>query len=182
VLHVDVEARECGVHRVQYLSRVGQTRSALRDCAIEVRLAALQPFQVGHGLANDLLCVLVKMLRPKWLHRVVPETREGTNVIQALRSVCQLLDAAELSFSRGGGNMRSMLDRETLLQHFSLAERHVSQGERHVARQREIVAELKDDGRDLETARNLLASFEELYRRHVADRDRIRQELANVAW
>ncbi len=38
---------------------------------------------------------------------------------------------------------------------------HVCEGERHLARQREIVAELKDDGRDLETARNLLARFEE---------------------
>ncbi len=75
------------------------------------------------------------------------------------------------------GKMRSAMDRETIQRHLLLAEMHVSQGERHVARQREIVAELKDDGRDLETARNLLARFEELYAQHVADRDRIRREL-----
>jgi hypothetical protein len=69
------------------------------------------------------------------------------------------------------------VDRKTIERHLFLAEKHVSEGERHIARQREIVAELKDNGHDLETARNLLARFEELYASHVADRDRIRLEL-----
>ncbi len=69
------------------------------------------------------------------------------------------------------------MNREIIARHLAQAEMRVSDGERHVARQREIVAELKDDGRDLETARNLLARFEELYAQHVVDRDRIRREL-----
>ncbi len=69
------------------------------------------------------------------------------------------------------------MDRETIQLHLAQSEMHVCGGERHVARQREIVAELKDDGRDLETALNLLARFEELYAWHLIDRDRIRREL-----
>ncbi len=70
------------------------------------------------------------------------------------------------------------MDREFIERHLALAERHVSEGERHVARQREIVAKLADDGRDLVHARELLAIFETLYASHVADRDRLRQQLA----
>jgi hypothetical protein len=41
--------------------------------------------------------------------------------------------------------MPSVLDRETIQRHLSLAERHVSEGGRRVARQREIVSELRNE-------------------------------------
>jgi len=48
----------------------------------------------------------------------------------------------------------------------------------HVARQREIVAELANDGRDLRSAQALLVQFETMLAHHIADRDRMRMELA----
>jgi hypothetical protein len=72
------------------------------------------------------------------------------------------------------------MDRAILEQHLSLAERHATQGERHVARQRELVAKLVQGGHDTmeAEARLLLATFEELQGSFVADRDRLRAELA----
>ncbi len=72
------------------------------------------------------------------------------------------------------------MDRELIERHLALAETHVTAGERHVTRQREIVAELANDGHDLDHARELLATFEALYAAHVADRDRLRQELEEL--
>ncbi len=48
------------------------------------------------------------------------------------------------------------MDRETIQRHLAQAEMHVCDGERHVARQREIVAELKDDGRDWKPLASLI--------------------------
>lgn len=62
--------------------------------------------------------------------------------------------------------------------HLEQAERHVSEGERHVTRQRELVGELKRDGHDTRQAIELLHQFEQLQKLHVADRDRLRKELA----
>jgi hypothetical protein len=79
-----------------------------------------------------------------------------------------------------GKTLLSDMDRAILEQHLALAERHVTQGERHVARQRELVAKLVQGGHDTmeAEARLLLATFEELQGCFVADRDRLRAELA----
>jgi hypothetical protein len=60
------------------------------------------------------------------------------------------------------------------------AEYHVLLGERHIIRQREIVAELERDGHEQAavSARDLLETFEQAQKAHVADRDRLRAELA----
>ncbi len=71
-----------------------------------------------------------------------------------------------------------MVDRAMVERHLAQAERHVAEGERHIARQRQIVVELESDGHDLEAARDLLAQFETMQAMHVADRDRLRGELA----
>ena len=65
-----------------------------------------------------------------------------------------------------------------LARHLAQAERHVAEGMDHVARQREIVAELANDGRDLRSAQALLVQFETMLADHIADRDRMRMELA----
>jgi len=70
------------------------------------------------------------------------------------------------------------MDREMLQNELEMAERHVLEGEHHVARQREIVAELARDGHNTSKAAILLRTFEDLQAIHVADRDRLRKELA----
>ena len=75
------------------------------------------------------------------------------------------------------GRWLGMPDRTLILNHLAQARRHVTEAERHVANQREIVAEKERDGHDTATSKQLLNQFEELYRMHVAERDRLEKEL-----
>jgi hypothetical protein len=70
------------------------------------------------------------------------------------------------------------MDRWMVERHLAQAERHVAQGESHIARQREIILDLASGGHDLKEAKALLAQFEDTQSSHIADRDRIRAELA----
>jgi uncharacterized protein (UPF0335 family) len=72
------------------------------------------------------------------------------------------------------------MGREMLEQHLAQAERHVAEGEDHIARQRQIVDELASSGHDLKAAQELLALFEDMQKSHIADRDRLRAELAAI--
>ncbi len=67
-----------------------------------------------------------------------------------------------------------------LLEHLAKAERHVEIGERDLAKQRALIDELRRDGHDTRAAEKLLATFEEVQKLHVADRERIRAELARA--
>lgn len=67
-----------------------------------------------------------------------------------------------------------------LQDHLSLAEKHVAIGEKNIAKQRALLDELARDGHDIAMAQQLLAQFEDLQALHVADRDRIRAELAEA--
>lgn len=62
--------------------------------------------------------------------------------------------------------------------HLALAERHVADGDRHVTEQRARVALLERDGHDTTESLLLLGQFLELQGLHVADRDRLKRELA----
>jgi hypothetical protein len=74
-----------------------------------------------------------------------------------------------------------MPDRTLILDHLASARRHVAEAERHVAHQREIVAQRERDGHDTATSKQLLDQVEELCRMHVADRDRLEQELDEIS-
>jgi len=69
------------------------------------------------------------------------------------------------------------MDRKMLVRHLAQAERHVAAGEHHLERQRRVVAKRLREGFDDREAMNLLMEFERLQAMHVADRDRLRQEL-----
>ena len=73
------------------------------------------------------------------------------------------------------------MDRAVILQHLKQAEGHVRQGEIHVTNQRLLVETLERDGHDTTQARALLKEFIELQALHVADRDRLRGELAALS-
>lgn len=72
------------------------------------------------------------------------------------------------------------MDRTTIVDHLEMAERHVREGQGHVERQRVLVSELGRDGHDTVRAVELLQQFEELQALHIADRDRLRGELATL--
>ncbi|HEV2549289.1 MAG TPA: hypothetical protein VGU20_18255 [Stellaceae bacterium] len=57
------------------------------------------------------------------------------------------------------------------------AEEHIAEGERHVSRQRKIVAGLERDEHDTVLANELLETLETTLANHVAQRDRIAEEL-----
>ncbi len=70
------------------------------------------------------------------------------------------------------------MDRTILLDHLALAERHVAEGRRHLASQKQVIVRLENGGHDATEARRLLLNFEDVQRMHVADRDRLKKELA----
>jgi hypothetical protein len=72
------------------------------------------------------------------------------------------------------------MDKAMIRDHLALAERHVAQGYRHIAQQKQIINDLENGGHDTTTARSLLGSFEDVLRMHIADRDRLKRELAEV--
>ena len=72
------------------------------------------------------------------------------------------------------------MDKAMILDHLALAEQHVRQGRRHIAQQKRIILDLMNGGHDTSMARSLLVNFEDLLRTHVADRDRLKRELAEA--
>jgi hypothetical protein len=72
--------------------------------------------------------------------------------------------------------MLNDMDRIMLIHHLAQAEEHVASSRRAIIRQRELVLDLERDGQDTGEARRLLATFEDLERLHVADRERVLKE------
>jgi hypothetical protein len=72
------------------------------------------------------------------------------------------------------------VDDETLAQRLVEAEQRVALGDRHIAKQRARIKVLVTDGRDINKAADLLATFRETQRRHIEDRDRLKKELNNA--
>jgi hypothetical protein len=73
------------------------------------------------------------------------------------------------------------MDRRAMIEeHLAMAERHVTAGERCIADQRARVAELGRDGHDTTESLLLLGQFQEIQELHVADRNRLRNELAEL--
>jgi hypothetical protein len=70
------------------------------------------------------------------------------------------------------------MDKTMLENHLAQAERHVALGHEHVQNQRVLIVKLARDGHDTTMARKLLSQFEEIQRSHIADRDRLKDELA----
>jgi hypothetical protein len=67
--------------------------------------------------------------------------------------------------------------RDTLEQRLAHAEGYMAMSKRHIATQRTFAAGLLRDGHDASLALALLLRFEELEQLHIADRDRLREEL-----
>jgi hypothetical protein len=78
-----------------------------------------------------------------------------------------------------GLNAGSSMQRAFRQEHLAQVELQVAECEKAVGGQREIVAGLERDGLDVTRARRLLLFFEESLAMHVADRDRLRQELGS---
>jgi hypothetical protein len=74
-----------------------------------------------------------------------------------------------------------MADRTQILEHLAEAQRHVTESERHLFEQRERIARLEREGNDTTEANRLLNKIEDVLRRHAADLERIRVQLAAEA-
>jgi hypothetical protein len=70
------------------------------------------------------------------------------------------------------------MDRGLIFDHLAIALRRVTEGECFIAQQREIIAALERDGLDNSEAKAVLLQFEELQGTLIADRDRLKEELA----
>jgi len=67
-----------------------------------------------------------------------------------------------------------------LQDHLAMAERHIASGNRVITRQRQLINQLEADGHDIRAARSLLAQFEDLQALHLADRDRLLNEISSA--
>jgi hypothetical protein len=74
------------------------------------------------------------------------------------------------------------MDDTLVRRHLSIAERHIAEAEAHLRRQREIIARLESKGLGKSgtagIARDLLKQMETSLRLHVAERRRLRKQLA----
>jgi uncharacterized protein (DUF488 family) len=72
------------------------------------------------------------------------------------------------------------MDRKIVEKHLAEPKEHVAMGHRAIIGQREIIFRLERDRQDAGEARRLLAKFEELQKLHIADHDRLLNELAEA--
>jgi hypothetical protein len=68
-------------------------------------------------------------------------------------------------------------ERAILEDRLAQAERHVAAGEEHINRQRRVVSERRRQRLDAREAMVVLMQFESLQDKHVAERDRLRNEV-----
>jgi len=69
------------------------------------------------------------------------------------------------------------MDRAVWEEHLAQTEGHIVEAEKRVARQRAIVEQRERNGHAAAAARSRLAAFERLLAMHLADRQRLRNEL-----
>ena len=69
------------------------------------------------------------------------------------------------------------MDRQTILKHLALAERHIAEGQERLFRQQELITELDRDGHDTKGARMVLATMRDTQALHIQGRQRILREL-----
>ena len=69
---------------------------------------------------------------------------------------------------------------DRMLQHLKEAEEHVQGGDELLRRQRALIDELDRDGHDTSTAREVLRTLERSQSMHIADRDRILDEVERL--
>ena len=69
--------------------------------------------------------------------------------------------------------------RKRIRQHLEEAERHVQRGKELLRKQCELIDQLKRDGHDASGARDLLHTLEHIQIIHIADRDRMREQLTH---
>ena len=76
---------------------------------------------------------------------------------------------------------RWAMDRATIELHLASAEERVALAVDSVEREREIIVKLELDGHDSIEAKRLLVHFEEQLAMHVAERNRLKKELAEIS-
>ena len=72
------------------------------------------------------------------------------------------------------------MDRQMVLDHLALAERHVAEGKITIERQQSFIADLGQGGHDTTLPQELLSRFLDTQRSHEEDRERLRRELAQL--
>jgi hypothetical protein len=73
------------------------------------------------------------------------------------------------------------MDGATLIRHLAEVESLVTLAEVIVAQQHQLIADMERDGTDTRMARQLLIEFEETLSLHIAQRDRLKAQLAAIA-
>lgn len=72
------------------------------------------------------------------------------------------------------------MDRKLLLQHLREVDSSIAEAEEYIAQQRKLVKNGDGDFDERESARILLASWEEMYKAHLVSRERVLEEIAKL--
>jgi hypothetical protein len=85
-----------------------------------------------------------------------------------------------MSYTFGGSCLcyGPAMDRALIVSYLRAAEEQVANGERQIARHSDLIATLKQTGHDTTSAFALLRELKQMQTQHVAERDRLRDELA----
>jgi hypothetical protein len=95
------------------------------------------------------------------------------------KPACMLFcDANSLGALGPSRRDRTIMDRQTLKEHLEWAETRAAQADSRVAEQRKLVTKLERERGHTAEARRLLAELELSLTMRIADRDRLRRELA----
>ena len=92
--------------------------------------------------------------------------------------ICGLVLLALSEDKRTAEVQGSLMDPGMILDQLVFALRRITEGEHVIARQHQIIASLERTGLDTSEAKAVLRQFEELLDKLLADRDRLRKELA----
>ena len=130
----------------------------------------------GNSHVTDAREFRSRAAQARWLVVHALQERDRRFWLQFADECHQLVVHAELKHA-SPVTLQS-IKRRAMMDHLLQVEHHVMQGQRHVERQREIVAKLeKIRSADANSARALLAQFEDMQAMHIADRDRLYREL-----
>lgn len=115
---------------------------------------------------------------PRWVQAIYEARRQDSGPSTPTPNGLRRADPSQDQSVQSMDSHLLRLHRSKLQQQLALAEQHVADGAKLIAKQRQTLGELESSGYDSEVARATLKQYEELQKLHLADQERLRNELA----
>jgi hypothetical protein len=138
--------------------------------------ATISRIEVPVSLVCRWPLLRLRFLRHQGLHG--PSSANAAAVIPISRSAhfCSMRSGTALLV----GVLGCTMDRQMVLDHLALAERHIAEDKIAIERQQTLIAELEQGGHDTTMSRQLLSQFFHSQKMHEEHRNRLRRDLAKL--